>query len=414
MRDSIIAGLDVGSNNIRLIVGQKIETGLNIIGLAEIPSGGINRGVINSVEDAVSCISEAEEKAERMTGVPIEKAYIAISGAHIISNTSRGVIAIAKADGEIKEDDVDRAIEAAQIISSPPNYEVLHVIPLTFSVDNQKGIRDPIGMSGIRLEVEVLIIHGLSTQIKNLTKVVYRAGLDVEDLVVGVLASAEAVLSKRQKELGAAVLNIGSSTASLAVFEEGDVIYTKIIPIGSAHITSDLAIGLRSSLDTAEEIKIKYGNADPQKIHKNEDIDLSGITEGEIGIVSRRHTAEIIEARVEEIFKLADSELAKIEKSGKLPAGIILTGGGSKLDGIIEVARRIFRLPASIGYPRGDIITAIDKIHDPCLTTALGLVLWGNNLQHDGAGGKKGGLSKFSVIDETTGRIKKWFKSFLP
>lgn len=412
MKDSIIAGLDVGSNNIRLVVGQKVENGLNIIGLAETASSGISKGIINSVEDAVSCIAEAEEKAERMTGAPIEKAYIAISGVHIISSASRGVIAIAKADGEIREDDVERAIEAAQTISSPPNYEVLHVIPLTFAVDNQKDIRDPVGMNGIRLEVEVLIIQGLSTQIKNLTKVVYRAGLDVEDLVVGVLASAEAVLSKRQKELGAAVLNIGSSTTSLAVFEEGDVIYTKIIPVGSAHITSDLAIGLRSSLDTAEEIKIKYGNANPQTIDKREDIDLSNITEGEIGVVSRRHTAEIIEARVEEIFKLADSELAKIEKSGKLPAGIILTGGGAKLNGILEAARRIFRLPSSIGYPRGDIITAIEKINDPSLTTALGLVLWGNNLQNSGGG--FGRRAKFSVIDETAGRIKKWFKSFLP
>src|SRR3989338_10992998 len=219
MRDSIIAGIDVGSSKIRV-------RGLHIVGLSEVTSEGISKGVIKSVEDAVSCISSSFEAAERMTGVPIERAYVSISGVHIKSDSSKGVIAVAKADGEIKQDDIERVIAAAQAVATPPNYEILHVIPKHFSVDSQTGIKDPVGMTGIRLEVEVQIIQGLSAHIKNLTKVVYRAGVEVEDLVVASLASSESVLSKRQKELGVCVLNIGGATASLAVFEEGEVIHT--------------------------------------------------------------------------------------------------------------------------------------------------------------------------------------------
>lgn len=416
MKDTIITGLDIGSSKIRVIVGQKIDGNpTHIVGFAEVPSEGVSKGVVKSVEDAVSSISRAFEQAERMTAIPIERAYVGISGAHIRSDTSRGVIAVAKADGEIKEDDVERVIEAAQAVSTPPNYEILHVIPKHFSVDSQTGIKDPVGMTGIRLEVEVQIIQGLSAQIKNLTKVVYRSGVEVEDLVVAVLASGEAVLSKRQKELGVCVLNIGASTTSLAVYEEGEVIATAVIPIGSSHITSDIAIGLRISIDSAEEVKVRYGVADPGVIERREDIDLSKITDGETGVVSRRHVAEIIEARVEEIFKLADVELAKIERSGKLPAGIVITGGGAKLSGVISIARKIFKLPASPGTPR-EVPSAIDKIDDPSLATAVGLVRWGENFgAHFGKDGGlfRGRLRAFGgrdVID----RIKRWLKAFVP
>ncbi len=416
MKDTIIAGLDVGSSKVRVIVGQKVDGNqLHIVGCSEVISEGVSKGVVKSVEDAVSSISRAFEQAERMTGIPIERAYVGISGAHIRSDTSRGVIAVSKADGEIKEDDVERVIEASQAVSTPPNYEILHVIPKYFSVDSQTGIKDPVGMTGIRLEVEVQIIQGLSAQIKNLTKVVYRSGVEVEDLVVSALASAEAVLSKRQKELGVAVLNIGASTTSLAVFEEGEVIATHVIPIGSSHITSDIAIGLRASIDNAEEVKVRYGVADPGAIERKEDIDLSKITDGETGIVSRRHVAEIIEARVEEIFKLTDLELAKIERSGKLPAGIVVTGGGAKLNGMIGVARKIFKLPASIGAPR-DVASAIDKVDDPSLATAVGLVRWGERF---GAfGGKdnsffRGHLRSFGGRD-LGDKVKRWLKAFMP
>ena len=413
MRDSIIVGLDVGSTKIRVVVGQKIDgQSLHVVGLSETPSEGISKGIIKSIEDAVSSISRAFEMAERMTGVPIERAYVSISGAHIRSETSKGVIAIAKADGEVRGEDVERVIEAAQAVSTPPNYDILHVIPKEFRVDSQAGIKDPVGMTGIRLEVEVQIIQGLSTQIKNLTKVVYRSGVEVEDLVVAALASSEAVLSKRQKELGVCVLTIGGTTTNLAVFEEGEVMHTHVVPVGGSHITSDIAIGLRTSIDTAEEVKIRYGSAYPKEIEKGEDIDLGSITDGEVGVVSRKHVAEIIEARAEEIFKLADIELAKIDRSGKLPAGIVLTGGGAKLAGIVPLARAVFRLPASIGVPR-EIKSAIDKIDDPSLSGAVGLVRWGEQMhkERDGGGSIFG---KFSVTQNVQDKMKKWFKSFLP
>ncbi|HBH46115.1 MAG: cell division protein FtsA [Candidatus Jacksonbacteria bacterium RIFOXYC2_FULL_44_29] len=411
MRDTIIAGLDIGSSKIRVAVGQKIDGHeLNIVGLAEVPSEGVSKGTIKSVEDAVSSISRAFESAERMTGVPVERALVSISGTHIKSDTSKGVIAVAKADGEIKPADVERVIEAAQAVSTPPNYEILHVIPKTFTVDSQSGIKDPVGMTGIRLEVEVQIIQGLSTQIKNLTKVVYRAGVEVDDLVLASLAASEAVITARQKELGVCVLSIGASTTGLAVFEEGEVIHSHVIPIGAGHITNDIAIGLRTSIDTAEEIKIKYGSAMPEEIGRKEDLDLARITEGEVGVVSRHHIAEIIEARMEEIFKLADVELAKIERSGKLPAGIILTGGGAKLDGVMQLARRIFKLPAAIGFCRAGKM-AIDRVEDPSVSTAIGLVLWGEHLIKNYGANERMFSNK---AGEFSAKVKKWFKSFLP
>ncbi|KKT34661.1 MAG: Cell division protein ftsA [Parcubacteria group bacterium GW2011_GWA2_44_12] len=412
MKKKIIAGIDIGSTFIRVVVGQAGEHGLSIIGLAEVDSDGVSKGVITSIEDAVSRISQALEKAERMTGVPIESAVVSISGNHIVSHMSKGVIAVSRANGEINEEDVDRAIEAAQTVSIPPNYEILHVIPRQFSVDNQPGIKDPIGMTGIRLEVSAQIIQGLSAQIKNLTKTIYRTGVDVDDVVVAGLATAEAVLSRRQKELGVCVFNIGGATTSLSVFEEGDIIHTAVIPVGSSHITSDIAIGLRTSLDTAEEIKFRYGTALPETVDRREDLNLEDISKHDTGVVSKHHIAEIIEARVEEIFKLADRELVKIERSGKLPAGVILTGGGAKLEGTIELARKIFRLPASLGYPR-EVPSAIDKVNDPSLTCGVGLVVWGyNSLSSENS--RKRLMPSFASTSQVTKKLQKWFKSLLP
>ncbi|MEK7097319.1 MAG: cell division protein FtsA, partial [Patescibacteria group bacterium] len=333
MRDDIIAGLDIGSNAIRLVVGQKIYSHsgpqLQIIGAVEVPSSGINRGAVNSIEDTTSAISACIEKAERLIGVPIESVWASINGPHIKCERSKGVVAVSKSDGEITEDDVARAIEAARALSVPPNYEILHVIPVKFTVDNQEDIKDPIGMTGIRLEVETLIIQGLSSQIKNLTKAIYRTGLEIEDLVSSPLAAAEAVVGPKQKELGAALVNIGSSTSSIAVFEEGEILHTAVIPIGSEHITSDVAIGLRCPINLAEKIKIEFGSAKPDQFGKKDEIDISELAEeeglgSELKIISQKYVSEIIEARAEEIFEKIDNEFKKIERSGMLPAGVFL------------------------------------------------------------------------------------------
>ncbi len=412
-QEEIIVGLDIGSTSIKIAVGQRANSEekhakLHIIGAVEQEAEGINRGVITSIEDAVSSVSKALDKAEKLIGMPIEQAWVSISGGHIVSQISKGVVAVSKTDGEIREEDVERAIEAARTVTTPPNYEILHVIPRSFNVDGQANIKDPVGMTGVRLEVETYIIEGLSSQIKNLTKCVYQTGLDIEDLVLSILATSEAVLNNRQKELGVAVVNIGGATTGLAVFEQGDLLNTAILPIGSEHITSDIAIGLRTSIDVAEAIKLKYGIASTKGLEKKDEFDLQEFAESEEGLVSKKYLAEIIEARVEEIMDKVDEELKKIERSGALPAGIILTGSGAKLPKIVEVAKRKLRLPAALGYPY-DIISVIDKVNDLSFTTAIGLVKWGHQLYR-----RRKGISRFKSVAGVTDKMKKWFKSLMP
>src|SRR3990167_625015 len=410
----MIAGLDIGSTEVRLAVGQRTQNPqemIHIIGAAQVPAEGINRGVISSIEDAVSSISACLDKAERMIGSPVNSVWVGISGSHIISQQSQGTVAVARSDGEISEDDIERAIEAARTVATPPNYEILHVIPKSFVVDGQVGIKDPLGMTGVRLEVATQIIQGLSAQIKNLTKAVYRTGVEIDDLVLSVLANAEAVLTKRQKELGVALVNIGESTSAAAVFEEGDLLHTFIIPLGSNHITADIAIGLRTSLDVAESIKLEYGQAVSENVNKKEEINLGDFSESENESVSLKYISEIIEARVEEIFDMVDKELIKIDRSGLLPAGVVLTGGGAQLPGIIEVAKKRFRLPASLGLPL-NINTAIDKVNNLSFTTAIGLAYWGAETI-GGKSGKPFHLPSFKSVSELAAHAASWLKNLI-
>ncbi|MBU1130647.1 cell division protein FtsA [Patescibacteria group bacterium] len=411
---NIITGLDIGSSIIRLVALRRKDDGsLEIIGASEKISEGVAKGMITNIEDAVSSISEVLEQAERMTGLPIETAVVGISGTYITTLESTGVIAVAKADKEIMEEDVERAIEAAQAVATPPNYEILHVIPKDFTVDNQTGIKDPVGMTGVRLEVQTQIIMALSSQIKNLTKCIYRTGVDIADLVFGILACAESTLTKKQKELGVALVNLGSHTTSLVVFEEGDVLHSAVLPIGSNHITSDIAIGLRTSVETAEAIKTEVAQAKAGKVNKRNEIDLAkySTTEKERTMVSEKHIAEITQARCEEIFGLIDKELKKINRSGLLPGGVILTGGGAKLPDLIELAKEKFKLPVFLGLPLGVEDSAIDKVNDPSYTTAVGLALWGSQSETKSA---RINLPSFSSVDQVMNKMKDWFKSLLP
>ncbi|PKL72572.1 cell division protein FtsA [Candidatus Kuenenbacteria bacterium HGW-Kuenenbacteria-1] len=410
MQQKIITGIDIGSSSIRIVIGQfDINEQIQIICAIEGPNNGMNRGVITNIEDAVSSISSVLEKTERITGTPIEHAFVGISGSHIISQPSHGVVAIAKANGEVEENDIERVINAAQTVITPPNYEILHIIPQTFTIDRQTGIKDPIGMSGIRLEVDAQIIEGLSSPIKNLTKCINRTGINVNDLVFSILATSEAVLNKRQKELGVAVINLGGATTSFIIFEEGDLITCGVLPIGSDHITSDIAIGLRISIDLAEKIKLTYGTALPDQFKKEEKINLNEFDDNEKEAVSKKYIANIIEARVEEIFRMINAEFKKINRDGKLPAGVILTGGGAKLPGIVELAKKEFRLPASIDTSQENIFTSVDKINDPEFSTALGLVLWGSQAQQKH---NKFSFSNLLNIKQMVSSIKKWIKSF--
>lgn len=380
----LIAGLDIGSTAVRMAVGQILvrdEAGgdqeLQILGAAEVPSEGVNKGAISSIEDVVSVISASYEKTERIVGMPIDSVWLGVSGLHIIAQNSKGVVAVSKADNEIGEEDVTRSLEAARAISTPLNYEVLHVLPKVFSVDGQTGIKDPVGMTGVRLEVDAQIILGASAQIKNLTKAVYRSGLEIEDLVLSILATSEAALTHRQKDLGVLMVDLGGSTTSIAVFEGGDIVHTAILPIGSEHITNDIAIGLRTSIEIAERVKIQYGDCFSEPVSKRDEIDLAELGGSEREIVKKKYLSEIIEARVEEIMYKIDQELRKVQRNGLLPAGVVFSGAGAKLPGLVEMAKKNLRLPATLGYPL-NISSVTDKINDLGFVGAVGLVKWGS------------------------------------
>lgn len=419
MKSDIIAGLDIGSTAIRLVIGQRVSglggDELQIIGAVSVPTAGVNKGIVNSIEEATSSISACLEKAERLIGVPISNVWVSINDPFIKCERSKGVVAVSKSDGEISQADVERAVEAARALAVPVNYEIIHVLPVKFSVDNQSDIKDPIGMSGIRLEVETLIVQGLTTQIKNLTKAIYRTGLEIEDLVLAPLAGAEAVLSNKQKELGVALINIGSSTTSLAVYEERTLIHTAILPIGSEHITSDVAIGLRCPINLAERVKQEHGHANPEVFSSKEEIDISALVKEEevhddISLISRKYVAEIIEARVEEILDKVDQEFKKIDRSGMLPAGVVFIGGGSALSGLIDVAKKRLRLPAGDGEAR-NIKVIIDKVRQPEFLTALGLVVWGAGDETGGGGGSFALKSNLRGLVEKT---KGFFQKIMP
>ena len=313
-KNHIIAGLDIGSSKIRVVVGtlEEKSTQLNVIGVGVAPSMGLRKGNVIDVEEAITSISSALEDAERMSGEPINHVFLGIGGIHLESMDSKGVIAI-PGGNEITEADVNRVLEAAQAISIPSNRRILRIIPKSFTVDEQKGIKYPVGMTGIRLEVEAHLITGLVPAVNNIEKCVHQAGVDIDDIIPTSLAAAESVLSKRQKELGVVLINIGSGGSSLVVFEEGTTLHTAMIPIGGESVTNDIAIGLRTSIDTAEKIKIEYGTCNIDEVNERETIDLSLISKLDDQSVSKRLMAEIIQARYHEIFVLGKDELAKIK-----------------------------------------------------------------------------------------------------
>ena len=414
-KEHLIVGLDVGTAVVRVVVGKLApeEKVPSIIGVGEAQALGIRKGMIVDIEEAVSSISQALERAERMTGVPIDRAIVSVGGAHVVSLESHGVIAVSRADGEITEADIVRAVDASQAISIPPNREILHVIPKTFTVDGQAGIKDPLGMNGIRVEVDSQIIQASAPFVKNLTKCIMRVGVEIEDLVLAPLAAATSVLSKRQKELGCVLIDIGGGTTGLTVFEEGELLHAAVLPVGGAHITNDLAIGMRTSIDTAESVKLEYGTALKSAIKKDEVIDLSTIDRAEDGKVPKQHIIEIIQARLEEIFDLVNKELKVIGRDGQLPAGAVLTGGGSRLEGIEQFAKDELRLPVRIGKP-ANIATVIDRVDEPEFCTAVGLVLWGSEFSRSQGNTSIKRLAGSLVPQEVVARVKNWFKFLSP
>ena len=412
-RNKIIASLDIGSSKIRVIVGIVDEkTGIpNIIGVGIAPSTGIRKSMVIDVEETINSIASALEDAERMAGEPIHHVFLGINGHHVESSNSKGVIAIANPNSEILEEDIDRVLEAAQAVSIPSNRRILRIIPKSFTVDEQKGIKYPVGMSGIRLEVEAHIVTGLVPAIKNIEKSVLQAGVDINDIIPNSLAPGEAVLSKRQKELGVVVVDIGSGSTSMAVYEEGTILHSAVIPVGGENVTNDVAIGLKTSIDTAEKIKIEYGTCLPEEVQEREMIDLSLLSKIDLQQVSRKTLSQIIQARYHEIFLLVRDELAKIHRDGMLPAGVILTGAGAKMPGTIDLARETLNLPVQIGFPQ-NFEGVVDKIDDPSYSSAIGLLVWGSRFEdaHIGLG------IDFSKINfgKAADALKGWAKNLLP
>ena len=274
-KDNTLVGIDIGTTKVAVTVGRVDEGLINIIGFSRVPNAGMRKGIITDTEDTISALTSALEEAERISGMPIQSANISIGGSHIMSTLSKGVVAVSRADGEISASDVNRVMEAAQTVALPPNREIIHVVPKYFIIDGQEGISDPIGMSGIRLEVEAVVVSGASSAIKNLVKSLQQVNIAIEGMVFAPIAAAHVLTNKKQKDLGLAVVDIGGGTTSLAVFENGDLLHCAVLPVGSINITNDLAIGLRTSLEVAEKIKLNYGSAIPENVAENETIDLA-------------------------------------------------------------------------------------------------------------------------------------------
>jgi cell division protein FtsA len=406
-QENIYIGLDIGSTKVCCIVGLQDETATqpSVIGVGVAPANGIRKGVVSDVEETVSSITAAVDEAERMSGIPIDRATVTIDGAHVASQNSSGVIAIARSDQEITIDDVARVEEAASAVQLPPNREILQVFPKSFKVHDQTNIKDPVGMHGVRLEVESHIVTGAAPAMKNLHRSVYQAGIDIEGQVLVPLAAARAVLTKKQRELGVALVDIGGGTTGVSVYEEGEVLYSSILPVGASHITNDIAIGLRTNIETAEKIKLKYVKAHAGKISASEKLRIEEL-EGSESVVSKKELFDIVDARLDEIFHMVNQEFKKIGKDGMLPAGVVLTGGGAKMPGIAEVAKNSLKLPVVIGQPSG-LTGLVDKISDPAFAAPVGTMLENMNYAHvpDKANAR---------LSETVDRIKKTLRNLLP
>lgn len=418
-KKDIICGVDVGSSFVRTVICEIIsaEEKPRIIGVGSAPSNGVRKGVIVDLEETTRSINDSLEQAERTAGINVNEVVVSVGGNHIACQNSKGVIAVGRADGEVTADDIERVILAAQAISIPANYEIIHIIPKEYSLDDQKNIKDPLGMNGVRLEVDATIVEGSTPFLRNLNKCFEQAGVAVSSFVLASLSAARASLTRRQKELGVVLVDIGGGTTSVAVFEENDLLHTAVIPIGGNHITNDVAIGLRTSIDVAERIKLEFGNAMSREISKKEDINLSDLDDNEEGIVSRYHVSEIIEARLEEIFSLVNKELKSIGKDRLLPAGAVIAGGTAKLPGVVDLAKDTLGLPAQTGFPT-PLGGLVDKVDEPSFATVVGLVIWGaEEMTH---GRKSGGARNvFSGavsenVKETAQSLKKWFGKFLP
>jgi cell division protein FtsA len=372
-----IVGIDVGSSKVCTLVGDVDDEGLvRVIGVGLAPARGIRRGVVTNVAEATASIAASVEKAERTSGYKIERAYIGLSGTHVSSLNSRGVVGISRREQGITEEDVDRALDAAHAIAVPHNREVVHVIPRGYVVDGQNGVNDPVGMHGFRLEVEAHIVVGSTTAIQNLVKCVEGSHVEVDELVLASIAAGDAVLTDTEREMGVVLADIGAGTTDLSIFIDGSVWHTVTLGVGGEYVTADVAIGLRLPPDVAEQVKIEYGHARASQVPQDERFTVSTFGDQGRQAVLRWQLAEIIEARVEEILSMIKQEIKRSGYDGLLPAGVVLCGGTAQLSGIEEYGRDVLSLPVRVGAPR-DIHGLVDKVSNPANAVGAGLMGWG-------------------------------------
>ena len=415
-KEKIITAIDIGSSKVSTIIAALTDNKISVIGVSgNVPSQGIKKGNVVDIDEAVQAISNSLERAERMAGVSVSSAFVTINGSHLETLNSHGVVAVSHQGAEITNEDVNRVTEAAQAVSLPSSREIIHVIPRDFTVDGQDGIRDPIGMSGIRLEVETNIIHGLATAMRNLAKCVEQVGVEVEEMVYVGVASSEAVLTDTEKDLGCLLVDIGGGTTSIIAFHEGSPIFSDVLPIGGKHITSDLAIGLRAHMEAAESIKIKLSeereSLNPlERGMSSEELDVTSFGL-DMERVPKKLLYGIIDARLNEIFNLIALEIKKADLQGKLPAGLVLTGGAALTSGIERIAKSVLKAPVRIGYPKG-VTGLIDEIEGPAFAATVGEVVYGSKLIRSGS------LLSFEVgrgkIGSILSRLLEKAKSFLP
>ena len=401
MKNEIVVGLDIGTTKIAAIVGEVTEEGIDVIGIGTARSRGLRKGVVINIDATVHDIQQAIREAEHMAGCDISTVYAGIAGGHIRGLNSHGIVAVK--DKEVREADVQRVIEAAKAVAIPMDREVLHVLPQQYIIDEQDGVRDPLGMSGVRLEAKVHIATTSVTSAQNVVKCANRCGLQVADIVLEPLASAEAVVEDDEKELGVAMIDIGGGTTDIVIFSEGAIVHTAVLPLGGSHLTGDIAVGLRTPLESAEKIKKKYGCAMPDAIEPDETMEVPSVGGRHPRRLSRRVLVEIVRLRLEEIFEHVKREIGRSGYLDSIAAGVVMTGGSTLLPGMPELVESVLGLPTRRGAPRG-IGGLVDVVRSPEYSTGVGLVLYGARgtemIQRDTAPARDAGMFR---------RVRSWF-----
>ncbi len=404
--EQMIVGLDIGTSKVVAIVGVAGANGkLEIVGTGHYPSSGMKKGVVVNIESTVHAIQRAIEEVELMAGCQIHSVYAGIAGSHIRSLNSHGIVAIR--DREVHQTDIDRVIDAARAVAIPADQEILHVLPQEFIIDNQEGVREPLGMSGVRLEAKVHLVTCAANAAQNIKKCIRRCGLEVEDIILEQLASSYSVLTEDEKQLGVCLVDIGGGTTDIAIFTEGAIRHTGVIPIAGDQVTNDIAMALRTPTAHAEELKIKYACALAQLAGAEESVKVPSVGERPPRSLSRQALAEVVEPRYDELFTLVQAELRRSGLEELIAAGVVLTGGTSKMEGVIDLAEEIFHMPVRLGMPHG-IQGLSDIVNNPIYSTGVGLLLYGLQQQQEnrhGAGKAAG--------NGWLGRLRKWFQNNL-